>query len=91
MHIVIIDVNDSREINVYGPFNPANNQNQLQFFQAQLELKKAIQHPQLSFLATLTLTSQKFAIIHTAIKIIKIIKIYVTGRGFLSYEFNSTH
>ena len=43
MHVVIIDISDSaktRIINVYRPFNPPNNQTQIEFFEAQLNLIK---------------------------------------------------
>ena len=59
MHIILIDVNDSREINVYRPFNPTNNQNQLQFFQAQLELIKSNSTPSTFILGNFNLDQSK--------------------------------
>ena len=62
MHIIIMDVNDSsktRLINVYRPFNPPNNQNQLQFFRAQLELIKSNTTPSTFILGDFNIDQSK--------------------------------
>ena len=62
MHLMIIDINDSnktRLINVYRPFNPPTNQNQLQFFQAQLELMKSNTTPSTFILGDFNLDQKK--------------------------------
>ena len=44
MHVIIIDINDQRKtrlINLYRPFNPLNNLNQIQFFEKQLDIIKS--------------------------------------------------